>query len=113
MPSFPSQPPGDTAGDPLDSFFRRLPAPKKDAPSLMSPEASYQIQEACELFKAEIMSRPPADPDSMYILEHIERAEGEPILSQYILQRLVMLALTNGVADDDDSAKARYLRYCR
>ncbi|KAK4031696.1 hypothetical protein C8A01DRAFT_41853 [Parachaetomium inaequale] len=99
--------------DPVDNFFRRMPPAIKDAPSLWTQNACFLIQNACQLLVTESMVRASADPDHKYLLEHVKRAPTEHLPAQYILQQLALLAFTQGVADDDDSHKARCLRHCR
>lgn len=59
------------------------------------------------------MFRQSTDPDAGYLLEHAMKAHTERVPLKYIYQRLVMLALDKGIADDDDSLKARQLRFYR
>ncbi|KAK4148424.1 hypothetical protein C8A00DRAFT_19739 [Chaetomidium leptoderma] len=59
------------------------------------------------------MFRQSTDPDFDYLLEHARKTESEPEPARYIIQQLVVLALTKDMADNDDSPKARYLRFCR
>jgi hypothetical protein len=106
---------GETAGDPVDNFFQRLPPPEKDCPPMTSREIPGRVQNACAMLSIESMLRQSTDPDAEYILEHARKAlgdsEGKGL--KHIYQQLVMLALNKHIDDDDDTLKARYLRFCR
>lgn len=71
------------------------------------------METACQQFVAESLFRQSTDPDFDYLLKTVKMASTEPAPAPYVLQQLAMLALTKGVAHDDESFKARYLRFCR
>jgi hypothetical protein len=106
---------GEKASDPIDKFFQRLPPPEKDYPPALSREIPGRVQNACMMLSVESMFGQSTDPDADYILEHAKKALGESEGKglKHIYQQLVMLALNKHIADDDDSLKARYLRFCR
>lgn len=100
-------------GDPVDNFFRRMPAPTKDSPSLLTQQGTRVMEIACQQFVVESMFRQSTDSDFDYLLKNVKKASTEPAPAPFVLQQLAMLALTKGVARDDESFKARYLRFCR
>ncbi|KAK4031694.1 hypothetical protein C8A01DRAFT_41851 [Parachaetomium inaequale] len=105
----------DSTGDldALDNFFRRLPSPEQVVSSLEQAFSGPQVKDAALRFLVESLVRKSTDPDAGYLAHHIEGSTIQDQIppSTYILWHLGELALRSRFGGDDQSAKARQLRF--
>jgi hypothetical protein len=107
---------GSTSGetptdDALQNFFRNLPTPEQYE-KMSGPEEVGPTLNACGRFIEEALRLGSADVDFGFLLPRINTVKTEFPCAQYLYMVLATLAFEKGVPDDDQTRKARLLRYC-
>ncbi|KAL2022251.1 hypothetical protein VTK56DRAFT_5861 [Thermocarpiscus australiensis] len=115
-----SKPAADNqAADPVEEFIKNLPSPREVLQKSSGADVTQKVIVACDELVRQSKSQQSADADFDYILKHVKEALHSLQKTQHavpgfeIYVRLAVLALSSDISDDDQSGKARQLRFLR